>query len=765
MALNVKPQISRLLIVSNRLPITVKCEESGLAFSESMGGLAIGMRAYLDGIGPAQADQGYLWIGWPGSDIPEAKKTTVSETLCGEYDALPVFLNPNDITRFYDGFCNGTLWPLFHSFYTYASFCQEDWESYVRINEEFCKVLLRIYRPGDTIWINDYHLMLLPGMLRNHLPDAQIGWFLHIPFPSYETFRLMPRTWSRAILEGILGSDLVGFHTHDYCQYFLHSTQRMLGFEHNLGCVPYCERVVKVDTFPMGIEMERFQTAFSNPPTGEEWDNLKLSLHGMKTIISVDRLDYTKGILNRLEAYDLFLEQHPDWRGHVVHVSIVVPSRERVVAYDDMKQRINQAVGSINGRYGRVGWTPVHYHYRQLDFQALVALYAAGDVALVTPLRDGMNLVAKEYVACCMDGRGVLVLSEFAGAASELGEAVLVNPNNRQEMADAIWSSLEMPNSEQNQRIRSMQERLMNYDVVHWAEDFLSTLGQAWQQQQARRHILVQGDLRKQLMGEFAKAKCPLILTDYDGTLVNFFRDPEKAAPSERVLALLSGLSRREGAKVVLVSGRLQETLNRWVGHLEIGLAAEHGAYVRESGVAEWRQLGVVGVEWKESIRPLLRMAADRLPGAFVEEKHLSLGWHYRAANPELGQLRARELVDVLTQFTANCDVQVLQGNKVIEVRSGQVNKGVAGLHFIAKYKPDFILAVGDDWTDEDLFKAMPTDAFTVKVGSGRSHARFALRNPGEVIALLEALSHTSQPKSAIGIFSEIPLEDQTVGY
>ena len=732
----------RLIIVSNRLPVTIKRnDDNGYAFTESAGGLTTGVLTYLRKRKESRpgASDDCLWVGWPGMPIPSDDRPAVTRALRDDHGAVPVYLSRKQGEDFYLGICNNTIWPLFHYFYVFATFDAAQWNAYEETNRVFCDEIARIVRPGDTVWVHDYHLMLLPAMLRERFPSLRIGFFLHIPFPAYETFRLFPRTWARAILEGILGADLVGFHTHDYAQYYLRCVLRMLGMDHTLGTVQLEDRVVRVETFPMGIDFDRFAQLAAGPAVAEEKENLQASLQGRRAILSVDRLDYTKGIANRLEAYEHFLETHPEWHGKVTLVAVVVPSREAVAQYDAMKQRIDQLVGNINGRFGSHSWTPILYQYKQLSVEPLVAAYAASDVALVTPLRDGMNLIAKEYVASRTDERGVLILSEMAGAASELGEALIINPNNKEEIAEAIHSALLMEPEEQRRRVRNMRHRIRVYNVVRWAEDFLSTLESTWSERRQYERIMVMGDLRRDLAAAYRAARHRLILTDYDGTLVGFYGDPLMAKPREWLLSILRRLAAQPATDVVLVSGRVKNNLEEWLGTLNVGLVAEHGAYIREPG-GGWKTPVHIDASWKDQLRPIFQLAADRLPGSFVEEKDFSLVWHYRMSNPELAPQRARELIDVLTQFTANINIQVLQGARVVEVRNGRVNKGLGGEYFMDKVNPDFILAIGDDWTDEDLFRALPESAWTVKVGLARSHARFALHNHKEVVELLEEL-------------------------
>lgn len=365
------------------------------------------------------------------------RREQLKSALISEFKAYPVFLSEMAMEKFYHGFCNKTIWPLFHYFPSYAVYDVDYWTNYKQVNEEFCKEILKILKPGDVVWVHDYHLMLLPKMLRDKAPDTAIGFFLHIPFPSYEVFRLLPSRWRKAILEGMLGADLIGFHTHDYTQYFARCVTRITGYEHNMNRINMGDHIAKADTFPMGIDFDKFHNAADSPEVVDKIDEIRSILPGCKIVLSIDRLDYTKGIVNRLRGYEAFLERSQDWHGKVTLIAVVVPSRVKVEHYQQMKKQIDELVGKINGRFGSVNWTPILYSYRYIPFEELIALYKTSDIALVTPLRDGMNLIAKEYIAAKTDGRGVLILSEMAGASKAMGEDVIINPSNIEEIADA----------------------------------------------------------------------------------------------------------------------------------------------------------------------------------------------------------------------------------------------------------------------------------------------------------------------------------------
>jgi trehalose 6-phosphate synthase/phosphatase len=442
------------------------------------------------------------------------------------------------------------------------------------------------------------------------------------------------------------------------------------------------------------------------------------------------------------------LKRNPQWHGKVVFVVSVAPSRTAVESYQAMKQELEQTVGRIVGTYGNVHWTPLVYQFRTLGFEEIVAMYRGCDVALITPLRDGMNLVAKEFVASRPDQTGVLILSEMAGAAKEMGEALIINPVHSGDFAQALEQALAMPVEEQVRRNRLLQDRLRRYSVVRWAEDFVQALIATQNTEAARRARVLGGKAQAELMKQYQAAARRALLLDYDGTLVPFVEDPKLARPDREVLELLAALAAMPGNEVMIVSGRPRRVLEEWVGQLPVSLVAEHGVWLRPRG-GEWRMLKAITTDWKERVRPILQLYVDRLPGALLEEKEFSLAWHYRGADPEQASRRARELLDALAGFTRNIDVQVLEGNKVLEIRNTGVSKGTAASEWLASQGADFILAIGDDWTDEDLFRALPPPAHSVRVGLANTAARYYLSSHTAVRRVLRDLIQAARDSGA----------------
>jgi len=725
--------MSRLIVVANRLPFNVTKRAGEFRFRASPGGLATGLSSLPESIER-------LWVGWPGitsEKLTAEDKEQIENRLAAD-NCLPVFLSHRQIDQYYLGFCNKTIWPLFHYFPTRTFFEKLFWKRYEQVNQSFCDKVVEVAENKDRVWVHDYQLMLLPQMLREKLPELEIGFFLHIPWPSFELFRLLP--WREEILNGLLGADLIGFHTYDYVRHFLSSICRILGVEHTLGEFNTDNRVLKVDVFPMGINYEKYSTAIQNPEVKKEVEKIRAKVGSRKIIISIDRLDYTKGIIQRLEAFDLFLSQNPKYKGQVTLIMVAVPSRTSVEDYKLLRERLEQLVGRVNGEHGAIGYMPVWYLYRFLPFKTLSALYNLADVALVTPLRDGMNLIAKEFVASKTDSNGVLILSEMTGAASELGEALTVNANDKGSIVRAIKEALEMPPLEQRERNRLMQERLLRYNVSRWSSDFLNALSDIKKTQRELSVRQISKTVRQKLISDYKQSRRRLLLLDYDGTLVGFKGRPVKAGPDSEILNVLAELSSDPKNCVVVISGRDKTMLEKWLGQLNVDLVAEHGGWTRQKN-KQWQSWEPWTPEWKNTIRPILELYSDRTPGSSVEEKDFSLVWHYRRADPELANFRTHELRDALVNFTENLDVGVFEGSKVLEVKKVGISKGRAAEHWISKETWDFLLAAGDDYTDEDMFGVLPGQAYSIRVGSSISKARFSVDGVEDIRLLLKELT------------------------
>ncbi|MDC6365093.1 MULTISPECIES: bifunctional alpha,alpha-trehalose-phosphate synthase (UDP-forming)/trehalose-phosphatase [Flavobacteriaceae] len=730
----------KTIIISNRLPIQLQISNGNIDAIPSVGGLATGMKSVHSG-GES------LWIGWSGltsEDTPHELEADIDEAL-KENGCAKVNLTANEVEGFYFGFSNRTVWPLFHYFLEYSEFELDFWNTYKQVNQKFADAIIEKSDEDDIIWVHDYQLLLVPQMVREKRPKTSIGFFLHIPFPSYEIFRTLP--WRQEVLEGLLGADLIGFHTYDYERHFLSSVRRLLGLEVSFNDIYMDNRVIKVDSFPMGIDYKKFKNAAvdhqkkknkNKSDLQKRLDSHIASAPDTKLILSIDRLDYSKGIAKRINAFEYFLNKYPEYKEKVRLIILAVPSRSNVPQYQLLKKEIDELVGRINGELSTVNWTPIWYFYRSLPFENLIDLYTSSDIAWLTPLRDGMNLVAKEYIATRTDKTGVLILSEMAGSAYEMNEALLINPNNFEQQADTLKQAITMTVEEQIARNTFLQNRLERYNVEVWANEFMSALKQKSDGSQEFISQKLSDSILEDIEHSYAKAKKRLVFLDYDGTLVGFHKDPQKASPDEELYQLLDQLAQQENTTLFLISGRDKQTFGKWFLPKKYNMIVEHGVWISRNG-EDFKLLEKVKGEWMEKIRPVLESFVDRTPGSFVEEKNYSLAWHYRNTDPDFGEKRATELNTVLTSLIGNDDISVLNGNKVMEVKSSNVNKGRAAVRMLGEADYDFVFAMGDDWTDEFMFQELPNSAVTVKVGLKKTQAKYHVENTKRVREVLKS--------------------------
>ena len=706
----------KTIIVSNRLPVKLKKEDGKYIYTPSEGGLATGL-------GSIYKEGGNIWLGWPGVAIEEEKDRQDAIKNLKKNNMSPVFLTEQEIEEYYEGFSNETLWPNFHYFNQYAEYEETYWQAYKKVNQKFADQLSELTEEGDKIWIHDYQLLLLPALIREKHPNISIGFFLHIPFPSYETFRLLP--WRRELLMGMLGSDFLGFHTYDDMRHFLSSVNRLAGIGNSHGQISLGSRKVLVDALPMGIDYDKYATLAADPETLEKEVRYRTLIGDTKIMLSIDRLDYSKGIPQRLRAFELFLQRYPEYKEKVSLLMVVVPSRDQVGKYKELKEEIDLLVGRINGNLSRMTWNPIHYFYRSFPLHALSAFYRMAKVALVTPMRDGMNLVAKEFIASKLNKKGVLVLSEMAGASKELSEAILINPNNIEQMIRAFKQALEMPEEEQIHNLEVMQNSLKRYNIHHWVKLFMERLDYIKSEQLALQTKIL--DKTSQLPLE-------------DGTLTPFHSDPQQASPDTELKSIILKLTEDGKNRIVVISGRDKDTLERWFGNYKLDLIAEHGVWLRMYG-KKWKTLATLRDNWKKEINDVLEDYVGRTPGSFIEQKDYSLVWHYRKVETGLGELRTRELTSHLKYLASDQNLHVLEGDMVVEIKSSEVNKGRAAQKWLKDASAEFYMAAGDDWTDEDTFKAMPEKAFTIKVGNTPSAAKYSVTDYSDVRKLLISLS------------------------
>lgn len=719
----------KIIIIANRLPVKIKREEEGFCIVRSEGGLATGL-------GSLETDSEIFWVGWPGIHTEDENEKQEITVKLHEMNFHPIFLSANQIENYYEGYSNSIIWPLCHYFFSYMEYRAEYWEAYQEVNRLFCREAISFIEKEDTVWVQDYQLMLLPNMIRMEKPDTNIGYFHHIPFPSYELFRVLPER--EAVLEGLLGADLIGFHTHDYMRHFISAIYRVLNLNCTLDEINLQDRIVHVDAFPMGINYEQYHNAPSLPEVKEKSKQLREELGDTTILLSVDRLDYSKGILHRLQGFSQFLQHHPEYHEKVSLAMIVVPSRDTVDIYADLKTKIDQTISEINGQYSHLGWTPIYYFYRSFSFEELTAMYNIAEIALVTPLRDGMNLVAKEYLACKGENSGVLILSEMAGASIELQDAIIINPNDAVEIEQAIVEALTLPETEKKERLQEMQQRISTQDVKKWAKDFVKELQSIKAQNKEILQKVVGKRQLNQIKSAYDDAASRLLMLDYDGTLTAFVKRPEDAIPSSQLLDLLQKMTSDKKNKVVINSGRNRQMLDQWFRELDIDFAAEHGIFYKENG--QWHENMPEKVEWDDEILDILQHTIDKTPRSHLERKDASLVWHYRNVDVWLAELRTQQLVNALIGPCSRLNLQIVPGNKIVEIKSPDFNKGSEVLRRLAQKDYAFVLAIGDDTTDEDMFRALPPRGVSIKVGNFSPAAKYRIPLQSSVITFLSNL-------------------------
>lgn len=724
----------KIITVSYRLPLSIKKQKQKIKITQSAGGLATAVLSYSE-----KSNVNLTWVG-----VADFDKTTWEENkdkYDKNFDIEPVFLDKQLNRQFYNVFSNSVLWALFHYFPSFVEYTDYGFEAYKAANEIVAEKINSIYEPGDIVWIHDYHFLGLPKLVREYHPDAKIGFFLHIPFPNFEIFRILPNKAKRYILEGILGSNVAGFHTWDNTIHFTECVEKILGIPHKNFLFSQDSHHTKAGSFPISIDFNKFHDAFDKERVVTLRDEIKELYGDKKIIFSVDRLDYTKGITNRLNAFEKFLQKYPEWKEKVVFLLVLVPSREEIKKYGERKRMIELNIGRINGNMGNYKWTPIVYQYQSVDFDKLIALYTSADVALISPVRDGMNLVAKEYVASRKDLRGALILSSMAGAAKELKEAITINPFDAEMIADKLYYSLNMEEEEQARRLERMQRYLQKHDVFRWASRFLEETEDIHKRDSKAKAL--HGEERDLLLQKFEASEKRLLLLDFDGTLVNLQARPEMAIPGQDVLETLAHLSADPKNEVWIVSGRNREFLQEHLGHLNTGMIAEHGGYIKNT---EWEPVIAGTPEWKEQVIDIMQDYVATNVESFVEVKEFGVAWHYRNVDEKQGFNASRELLMLLKNHMHNTPTQIIDGNKVIEVKHYMAHKGTTCKNNVLCGEHDFVIAFGDDKTDEDLFELLTGEnEYSVKVGKGNTAAKYRLESVEEVLSFLKKLEKSLQ--------------------
>ncbi|KKA16990.1 Alpha,alpha-trehalose-phosphate synthase (UDP-forming) [Rasamsonia emersonii CBS 393.64] len=635
------------------------------------------------------------------------------------------------------------------------------WTDYLRMNRLFADRIAEIYQAGDIVWIHDYHLFLLPSLLRQRIPNIYIGFFLHAPFPSSEYLRCLAKR--KEVLEGVLGANMIGFQTYSYSRHFSSCCTRILGFDSNPAGVDAYGAHVAVDVFPTGIDAQSVQKlAFGAPDIEEVVLRIKKLYAGKKIIVGRDRLDSVRGVAQKLLAFETFLDRYPQWREKVVLIQVTSPTsmeEEKEDPENKIGSQVSNLVSTINGRFGSLSFTPVQYYPQYISQQEYFSLLRVADVGLITSVRDGMNTTSLEYVLCQQNNHGPLILSEFSGTAAMLPSAIHINPWDLSGVAAAIDRALTMSEEEKAEQHRKLYKHVTSNTVSAWSQQYLNRL--LTNLSSFDQSIVTPALDRSKLLKQYRKAKKRLFMFDYDGTLTPIVKDPQAAIPSDRVLRTIKTLAADPKNAVWIISGRDQAFLDEWMGHIpELGLSAEHGCFIRKPRSDDWENLAAqTDMGWQKEVMDIFQHYTERTQGAFIERKRVALTWHYRRADPEYGAFQAKECRKHLEETVMKkWDVEVMAGKANLEVRPTFVNKGFIATRLVNEYgtapgePPDFVLCLGDDFTDEDMFRALrnsdlpPEHVFSVTVGasSKQTLASWHLLEPADVIATIGSLNSSS---------------------
>lgn len=727
-------------LVSNRLPMTVVTNgDRSQSLRRSAGGL-------VSALSPIHKLPNSWWVGYAG-DTSKGKGSLAAEL--HEERFIPVSLPRKLYSDYYNGLANGGIWPLFHYFPSYCEYIFSEWEAYCEVNRRFCAALVAKAKPGDFIWVHDYHLMLLPGMLRQACRDFKIGYFHHIPFPATEVFRVFP--WRNELLEGLCGADVIGFHTLEYARHFINAVSRYVGFE-TRGDEVHCDgRIIKVGAFPLGIDIETLTTATKTPEHAKRLGEIQKAYADKTLILGLDRLDYTKGIKERLEAFALFLKNNPSLASSVVMLQVSVPSRVDVMQYGNLRSEVERLVGKINGEFGTTTHAPVQYIFKSVDKDELTALYRRADICFITPLRDGLNLVCKEYVALKEDLNGMLILSEFVGAAEEMGEALLVNPYDVRATAAALEAALKMPIEEKRSRMRALRNRVFSFDNTSWSQTFLEAVDEVvgLNQQNASRE-LDDEEIRNIEMNISQKQRAVLCV-DFDALFYADIRKYDFWAHRSRILETLRKFADVDRFVPIVVTGQGREYCNATFEDVHTWLLAENGAFIRAPYENDWTSNA--SAETFEKIKPevmrVLNRCLLRVPNSRIEEKDSYLIWNYKRTRSPFAQSFALETAHALNELLAKSLFQCVLGRHGIEVRPVQINKGLSLALVCQKIQfdpnSDLLLTIGDNKTDEDFFRLFGVHNISITIGPPALFSRLTVPDPQILLTLLEQLAQTVQ--------------------
>lgn len=791
----------RVIIVANQLPVKAKRrpDNKGWSFSWDEDSLLLHVK---DGL---PEDMEVIYVGSLKVEVDLNEQDDVSQLLLEKFKCVPAFLPPDILARYYHGFCKQHLWPLFHYMLPFSAShgCRFDrylWEGYVAANNIFSKKVIEVINPDDDyVWIHDYHLMVLPTFLRRRFNRLRMGFFLHSPFPSSEIYRTLPVR--EEILKALLNSDLIGFHTFDYARHFLSCCSRMLGLEYQskrgyIG-LDYFGRTVGIKIMPVGIHMGQIESVLRL--ADKEWrvGELKQEFEGKTVLLGVDDMDIFKGVNLKILAMESMLKQHPKWQGRAVLVQIANPARGRGKDLEEIEAEIKESVRRINENFGSSNYKPVIFIDRPVSLNERAAYYTIAECVVVTAVRDGMNLTPYEYVVTRqgisnsnMESSGpkksMLVVSEFIGCSPSLSGAIRVNPWNVEATAEALNEAISMSNNEKQLRHEKHYRYVSTHDVAYWSRSFFQDLERSCKDHFKRRCwgiglsfgfrvVALDPNFRKlsidTIVSAYAKAKNRAVLFDYDGTIMP--QTSINKSPSQEVISVINQLCGDFKNTVFVVSGRGRESLGKWFSPCKkLGIAAEHGYFIRWGEEEKWEicdQGNNFG--WMQMAEPVMNLYTEATDGSYIEKKESALVWHHQDADPGFGSSQAKELLDHLESVMANEPVAVKSGQFIVEVKPQGVSKGLVAEKIFASMseggrKADFVLCIGDDHSDEDMFEIIGnamnrgvisanTSVFACTVGQKPSKAKYYLDDTTQVTTMLEALAEVSGSPPSKEVSSE----------
>jgi trehalose 6-phosphate synthase/phosphatase len=695
-------------------------------------------------------DEPFAWLGFETNPRNAKLLSSQASQVNANLECHPVLLSKEIYDLYYDGFSNDMIWPLFHYEGHLATFVRKNWLAYVEANQAMADAIAKIAQEGDTVWIHDFHFLMLPKFLREKGLKIKIGFFLHIPFPSSEVFRQLPVR--EEILSGMIQCDLIGFHEHSYLRQFIVSLKAILGIDSSLFEAEVGDHTLHLGVYPISIDTEEYKKKATSHAVLAQTQAYRYMSRVPFQILGVDRLDYTKGLELKLRGFQQALRKYPELVGHINLLQVAVPTRQKVPYYMKIRKVIEQLVGSINGEFGGPDYVPVQYIFNSVDETQLLALYRRANAALVTSKRDGMNLVAMEYIiAQDIETPGSLILSEFAGAASFLSDALIINPWDVDSIADAIHQAYKMPFAERRERLSNLQEILSRYSATKWAEGFLRDLEASQGARQKATTVYLTADRTHwpaQVLERLKKAPKVRLVVDYDGTLVSIERKPERALLQTKTRLLLEQL--QQHLEVFILSGRSREFLDQQFPNSPFFLGAEHGAFYRAPG-APWESRVTSDIQtWYPQVEKVMQSYAERVPLSFVEKKEASLVWHFRESPKDFADFQSRKMDDELQIGMANEPVSVVMGLRILEAKSIECNKGNF-LRRILQASPEdgFYLCLGDDRTDEDMFRVIENQGISIKIGPEATQAQFRLSSQSDVDPFLTELLELMQEAKA----------------